>query len=547
MRTAVLSSSKELDVMVLNSGPLKGINPHIMFISLLITVGLVGFALLYPGQSAFLVDAVRTVITVSANAWYVILAGLFLIFCVGIAFSKYGNIKLGDDHEKPEFGYFAWFAMVYAAGQGIGIIFWSIAEPMFHFSGGSPFSAAVGNQEAAESAMAIAFFHWGLNAWAIYCVVGLSLAFICYRLKKPLSIRYTLYPLFGDKVTGRWGILIDVIAVFATLFGIATSLGMGAQQINAGLAEIWGIPQSENVQLVLISVITVCALISVLTGLKRGVKYLSIGNMWLTVLLLVFFFAFGPTLYILKTLFGVTFDYVAQLVSFNIYIEPAPTDADASWKSMWQGWWTVFYWGWWMSWAPFVGVFVARVSRGRTIREFVLGVVGVSSLLSFVWLAAYGGTALYQDLFNNAGIAAVVSNDVAKALYATFQSMDLGYLSTLAMIVGTILVATYFITSSDSGTLVLTTIMSEGNEHPLNRHRVVWGIMQGVVAAVLLVVGGDAALSSLQTASIAAALPFSLIMLLMCCSLYMGVKSEYRRMIENKAYNTVIVDSKEVN
>src|SRR5690606_22577840 len=208
--------------------------------------------------------------------------------------------------------------------------------------------------------------------------------------------------------------------------------------------------------------------------------------------------------------------------------EPAPHalgDAQASWKGMWQGWWTVFYWGWWMSWAPFVGVFVARVSRGRTIREFIWGVVGVSSLLSFVWLAAYGGTALYLDLFENAGIAAVVNSDVAKALYATFQGMDLGGLSTLAMIVGTIMVATYFITSSDSGTLVLTTIMSEGDEHPLSRHRVIWGVMQGVVAAVLLFVGGEAALSSLQTASIAAALPFSLIMLLMCAALYKGVRA----------------------
>lgn len=534
--------------MVLNNGPLKGINPYIMFISLLITVGLIGFALVYPGESASLVDSVRTVITITANAWYVLLAALFLVFCLWIACSKYGKIRLGRDDEKPEFGYFAWFAMVYAAGQGIGIIFWSIAEPMFHFSGGSPFSPATGNQEAAASAMAISFFHWGLNAWAIYCVVGLSLAFICYRLNKPLSIRYTLYPLFGDKVTGRWGVLIDVIAVFATLFGIATSLGMGAQQINAGLSEIWGIPQSPGVQLVLIIVITICALISVLTGLKKGVKYLSIGNMWLTVLLLVFFFAFGPTLYIVKTFFAGTFDYLAQLLKFNFYIETPPqavTDADASWKSMWQGWWTVFYWGWWMSWAPFVGVFVARVSRGHTIREFIWGVVGVSSLLSFVWLAAYGGTALYLDLFNNAGIAAVVNNDVAKALYATFQGMDLGGLSTLAMIVGTIMVATYFITSSDSGTLVLTTIMSEGDEHPLNRHRVIWGVMQGVVAAVLLFVGGEAALSSLQTASIAAALPFSLIMLLMCAALYKGVRDEYKKISDASLYGAAIVNSKE--
>ncbi|GAA3700789.1 BCCT family transporter [Oceanisphaera sediminis] len=527
--------------MVLNNGPLKGINPHIMFISLAITVALVLFALAFPEQSSLMVDQVRTVITIAANLWYVSLAALFLVFCVWIGFSKYGKIRLGRDDEKPEFGYFAWFAMVYAAGQGIGIIFWSIAEPMFHFSSGSPFSPDVANEAAATSAIAISFFHWGLNAWAIYCVVGLSLAFVCYRLGKPLSIRYTLYPLFGEKVTGRWGVLIDVIAVFATLFGIATSLGMGAQQINAGLSEVWGIPQSSSVQLILIVVITLCALVSVLTGLKKGVKYLSIGNMWLTIILLLFFFLFGPTLYIVKTFFSGTFEYLMQFFNFNVFVESSPSsvgDDDASWKSMWQGWWTVFYWGWWMSWAPFVGVFVARVSRGRTIREFIWGVVGVSSLLSFVWIAAYGGTALYLDLFEDAGIAAVVSSDVSKALYATFSGMDLGYLSTAAMIVGTILVATYFITSSDSGTLVLTTIMSEGCESPLNRHRIIWGIMQGVVASVLLVVGGDAALSSLQTASIAAALPFSVIMLLMCCSLYKGVRDEFKIMAASPAYKT---------
>jgi choline/glycine/proline betaine transport protein len=339
--------------------------------------------------------------------------------------------------------------------------------------------------------------------------------------------------LLGDRVDGWIGVLVDIIAVFATLFGIATSLGLGVQQINAGLNAIWDVPQNIAIQLLLVVVITICALISVLTGLKRGIKYLSISNMWLTLLLLAFFIIFGPTLYILNLLYGVSIDYLVDLVSMNIFIEE-PTqsigDADASWKSMWQGWWTVFYWGWWMSWAPFVGVFIARVSRGRTIREFVLGVVGASSLLSFVWLAAYGGTALNIDLFGNGTIAQTVSNNVADALYATFDGMNLGTLGDMAAIAGTLLVASYFITSSDSGTLVLTTIMSEGNPHPLKRHRTFWGIMQGVVAAVLLLAGGSAALSTLQTASIIAALPFSVLMVLMCVALFKGVRQEYQRM-----------------
>ncbi|WP_255854173.1 BCCT family transporter [Marinobacterium rhizophilum] len=503
-----------------------------MVISLAVTSVFILFTLLFPEQSARLIDDARTLITLSASSWYVALAAGFLLFCIWIAFSRYGNIRLGNDNDKPEFSYFAWFAMVYAAGQGIGIIFWSIAEPMFHFSGGTPFSSAVGNAEAAEVAMKVTFFHWGLNAWAIYCVVGLALAFVSYRLKKPLSIRYTLYPLLGKRVEGWVGVLVDVIAVFATLFGIATSLGLGVQQINAGLHAIWDVPQNLGVQLVLVIVITACALVSVLTGLKRGIKYLSISNMWLTILLLAFFILFGPTEYIFDLLFGVSVDYLVDLFALNIFIETAAQslgDADASWKSMWQGWWTVFYWGWWMSWAPFVGVFVARISRGRTIREFVVGVVGVSSLLSFVWLAAYGGTALHIDLFDDGNIAATVSSNVSEALYATFAGMNVGTVGHLATIAGTLLVATYFITSSDSGTLVLTTIMSEGNEHPLKRHRTFWGVIQGVVAAVLLVAGGNAALSTLQTASIIAALPFSLLMVLMCISLAKGVRGEYKR------------------
>lgn len=515
--------------MVLTNGPMRGVNPYIAAISLVLISVMVGFFLGYPVLSAELVEGVRTAITFFGNGWYVLLAGFFLAFCIWITFSKYGSVRLGRDDERPEFGYFTWFALVYAAGQGIGIIFWSIAEPMFHFVDGSPFSAEVGTNAAAESAMAITFFHWGMNAWAIYCVVGLSLAFAAYRLNKPLSIRYTLYPLFGERVTGRWGVMIDLIAVFATLFGIATSLGLGAQQFNAGLAEIWGMPTTPDVQLLVIGIITICTLISVTLGLKRGLRYLSSANMWLTVILLLFFFALGPTLFIFKTFFKGTFSYFSQLISFNTYIEATPTASggEASWKNMWQGWWTVFYWGWWMSWAPFVGVFVAKVSRGRTIREFIICTVGVSALLSFVWIAAYGGTALHLDLYENAGIAEVVKNDVTRALYATFEQMDVGVLTKVAMLLGTVMVATYFITSSDAGTLVLTTIMSEGDENPLLRHRIIWAVMQGIVAAVLLYVGGEAALSSLQTASIAAALPFSVLMLLMCVALVKGMRTEF--------------------
>jgi choline/carnitine/betaine transport len=513
--------------MVLQSGPFRGVNPYSSLISATLVLAFVIVTLALPTQSAQWIDNARTFITFYFNWWYILLAGVFLLFLLVIAVSKYGSLRLGDPDERPKYGYFAWFAMLYSAGQGIGIIFWSIAEPTLHFSSGTPFGEEQGTPAAAEKALEVAFFHWGLNAWAIYCVVALALAFVSYRLKKPLGIRYTLYPLLGDRVEGSLGVFIDVIAVFATLFGIATSLGLGAQQINSGLNYVGGVPINATVQLFLIAVITACALASVLSGLDRGIKYLSVANMWLTIVLLAFFFVWGPTGYLISGLWEVTIGYLFNLVPFNLYIETVPADA-TGWGDMWQGWWTTFYWGWWMSWAPFVGVFVARISRGRTIREFVFGVVGVSSLLSFVWIVAYGGTALHAELFGAGGVAAAVSENVAMALYATFDSMQIGVIGVLAGVIGTVLVATYFVTSSDSGTLVVTTMLSEGNEHPLNRHRTMWGVLEGVVAAVLLIAGGSAALSTLQTAAIIAALPFSFLMALMCVALVKGAAAEYR-------------------
>ncbi|MDX5378656.1 MAG: BCCT family transporter [Halomonas sp.] len=519
--------------MVLHSGPFKGVNPLVTLVSVIVMAAFIALAILFPQATTALIDRGRTFVTFYFNWWYVGLAASFLIFLLALAFSKYGRLKLGEEHEKPEFGYFTWFAMLYAAGQGIGIIFWSIAEPIMHLSQGTPFSSAVGNAEAADIAMRLAYFHWGLNAWAIYCIVALGLALMAYRYGKPLSIRYTLYPLLGEKVNGWIGNLIDIIAVFATLFGIATSLGLGVQQINSGLNYLWDVPVNSLVQVALIGVITVLALISVLTGLKRGIKYLSQANMWLTFLLLAFFFAFGPTRYIIGGLLESTGDYLRSVIPLSFYTGSNATAANGaeSWQDSWQGWWTVFYWGWWMSWAPFVGVFVARVSRGRTIREFIFGVVGVSSLLSFVWLSAYGGTALYEELFGSGGISEAVSQDVSLALYATFSAMDVGVIGVVAGFFGTLLVATYFITSSDSGTLVITTILSEGDPHPLSRHRVFWGVMEGAVAAVLLLVGGAWALSTLQTAAILSALPFSLIMALMAFSIVRAVQqdSAFRR------------------
>jgi choline-glycine betaine transporter len=277
--------------MLIRSGVLRGVNPYSSLISAAVILLFVFLVLAFPTSSADWIDSARTFVTVFFGWWYVALSGVFLVFLIAIAVSKYGALRLGDADDRPKYSYFTWFAMLYAAGQGIGIIFWSIAEPVFHYSGGTPFADSTADQAAAKMALQVTFFHWGLNAWAIYCIVALALCLVSYRLKKPLGIRYTLYPLFGDRVEGPLGVAIDVIAVFATIFGIATSLGLGVTQINAGLNHIWGVPISEGIQLALIVAITAVALCSVLSGLDRGIKWLSQVNMWLTVALLVFFFA----------------------------------------------------------------------------------------------------------------------------------------------------------------------------------------------------------------------------------------------------------------
>lgn len=518
---------QEARVDISESAWLKGLNPVVTLGSLLVIVAVVVGLLLFQEQAALLFDRVRSGITYYFTWYYVLIAALFLFFNAWLACSRFGRIRLGRQDERPEFGYFSWFAMVFSAGQGIGLIFWSIAEPMFHLQG-NPFSDGSMNAATAESATRITFFHWGLHAWSIYCIVALALAYAAFRKNLPLTIRSTLRPLFGRLMDGPLGHAVDILAILATIFGVATSLGLGAQQINAGLSRLLGLDSSILVQLSLIGGITLVAVLSAVSGVTRGIKRLSELNIWLSFVLILFFFIWGPSRYLIMSLVDATGDYLAHFIEMSFWMDANRQDPGAweGWKSSWQGWWTVFYWGWWLSWAPFVGVFIARVSRGRTIREFILGVILVPSLMTFVWIAAFGGTAMSHELFDQGGVAAAVSQDVASAFFATVDSMALEGLGTLALWLGTLLVATYFITSADSATLVLTTIMSHGGIHPAKRHRVFWGAQQGVVAGVLLVAGGTASLATLQTAAIAGALPFSLIMLLMCLSLTKALHAE---------------------
>lgn len=538
------------------SGWLKGLNPTVAIVSKSVIIVFVIFAVLNGETAAVWFNTVQKGILATLSWYYIGIVAFFLFFVIWLLFSPYGRIRLGADDERPRFSYFSWFAMLFGCGMGIGLVFWSIAEPIYHFES-NPFVAEGLTPEAAQIAMRITFFHWGLHPWAIYVVVGLSLAFFAYRRDLPLTIRSSLHPIIGDRIYGPIGHAVDILAIFGTVFGVATSLGLGAKQMNTGLNVMFGMEVSLANQILLIAGITAIATLSVVSGVARGVKWLSVVNLWLSIAILVFFLAWGPTRYLLHMLVQSTGDYVQNIIRLSMW-------TDANKDTGWQGWWTAFYWGWWIAWAPFVGMFIARISRGRTVREFIAGVLLVPTLLAFVWLTLFGGTALHQELAcpagnvvavagetgvykmpgakgkrlpsqcvveknkdgfqsKGAGIVTAVKKDVTIALYTTFEKMDAGIMGKLAALVATLLIATYFITSSDSGTLVVNTILSVGEEEPPMVHRVFWGLSEGIVAMVLLSVGG---LKALQAASIAAALPFSFIMLVMVYGLIRALRAE---------------------
>lgn len=507
----------------------KGLNPTVTLWSQFIVFLLVIFGAVWTDQAGGIFSAVKAFMVTTMKWYYLAIVAGFLFFSIWLMFSRYANVRLGKDDDRPEFSYFAWFAMLFSAGMGIGLVFWSIAEPMHHFQS-NPFITEdlAETPQAAQVALRLTFFHWGLHPWAIYVVVGLSLAYFAYRKDLPLTIRSSLYPLIGERIYGPLGHAADILAIFGTIFGVATSLGLGVQQMATGLHALtgWGVfvdvaadgKQSPNMaaMLALIACISALATVSVVSGLGRGVKILSELNLWLSIAIMVFLFTFGPTRYLLNTFLQSTGDYVANVVPLSLW-------SDAHKDGEWQGWWTAFYWGWWIAWAPFVGMFIARISRGRTIREFVSGVLLVPTVLAFIWLVLFGGTALHIELFGGGGITEAVKADITSALYVTLEKLDPGFMGKLAAAVATLLIATYFITSSDSGTLVINTILSLGDPEPPMVHRVVWGLKEGLVAAILLLAGG---LSALQTASIAAALPFSVIMLFMVWGLVRSLKTE---------------------
>ena len=444
--------------------------------------------------------------------FYMASIAFFFGFVVYLAFSRFANIKLGPDDSEPDYSYISWFAMLFSAGMGIGLLFFGVSEPLTHFA--QPPSGIGGTTAAANRAMEITFFHWGLQAWSVYIVVGLSLAYFSFRHGLPLSVRSALYPLIGDRIYGPIGHAVDIFAVLGTMFGVATSLGLGVMQVNAGLNFLFGVEISTYVQILLIVFITGMATISVVAGLDAGIRRISELNLLLALVMLVFILVAGPTATLLSALMQNVGGYLSSMVdmTFNLYAyEPKE----------WMGDWTLFYWGWWISWSPFVGMFIARISRGRTIREFIIGVLLVPAGFTFLWLSLFGNTALTMELADS-GINLVTAalEDSPTALFVMLGQLPW---SNVMSLVATLLIITFFVTSSDSGSLVIDIITSGGNEDPPVWQRIFWAVTEGAVAAALLLAGG---LSALQAAAISSALPFAFVMLFMCYGLYKGLQME---------------------
>src|SRR5690625_2690205 len=492
------------------------IHPQVTIPSVVLLILFIALTLIFPQQANNLFDYLLTIIT-NYTGWFMIfVANIFIIAAIYFAFGRYGSIVIGGKDAKPEFTKFAWYAMLLSAGMGIGLVFWRVAEPVMHLGHPSPmFNVTEPNTaEAAQSAMASTFFHWGVHPWAIYAIVGLGLAFFSYNKGLPLTIRSLFYPLIGNKIYGLWGNLIDILSVLATLTGLATSLGLGVSQVNAGLNHLFGINISTTTQVILIAFITGLATISVALGLDGGVKRLSEINMVLAGVFLIFVLIAGPTVYLLSGFTQNIGYYASNFIEMSLWTETFR-------YTNWQGAWTIFYWAWWISWSPFVGMFIARVSKGRTIKEFIIGVIVVPTIVSLLFMSVFGGTAIFQQLNGISDLTSVVNVDESLALFAMVENLPL---SDLLSIAGMILVIIFFVTSSDSGSLVVDNLTSGGKLDTPTSQRIFWALMEGLVAATLLIGGG---LTALQTASIVTGLPFAIILLVMVYSLYLGLRQEF--------------------
>ncbi len=513
------------------------VHPVVFPVALVIIVAFVAATLALGSAASEAYGAVFDFINVNFGWFYILAVNVFIGALVFFALSKYGKIRLGGVEADREFSTFAWTAMLFSAGMGIGLMFFSVAEPMWHLGtgGGNLFDVAPQSGAAAQAALGVTFFHWGFHPWAVYGLVALGLGFFSFNRGLPLTFRSVFYPLLGDRIYGWPGHVIDLVTVFATLFGLATSLGLGAQQVNVGLSRVTEtltgsslVPIGVTSQVLIIAFITAIATLSVAAGLEGGVKRLSTLNVYIMIVFLAFIFVAGPTLYLLDAIPQSIGFYLQNFAFMAFFTESFLGEGVQGGYADWQHFWTIFYWGWWIAWSPFVGLFIARISKGRTVRQMVVGVLLIPTAFSFVWLGAFGGAAIYAQQVIGTGLYTTLTEaesfGQARAMFAMLEAFPL---TTITSVVAVLLVTTFFVTSSDSGSLVIDHLTSGGKHDVPRAQRIFWAVSEGTVAAVLLIGGGAAATNALQTAAITTGLPFAAILLLMVYTVYLGLKSEY--------------------
>ncbi|WP_129657793.1 BCCT family transporter [Rothia uropygialis] len=480
----------------------------------------ISITMIFPHQANELFTALQTDVIGYFGWYYTAIVAVFVVFALYLGFSRLGDIKLGPDDSTPDYSFTTWLAFLFAAGMGIGLVFYGASEPISHFItpppevGGSP-------EQLAQQSMSRSFLHWGLHPWAIYVIVGMAIAYSAHRKKLPLSIRYSLKPLLGDRISGIWGDIIDIVALVGVLFGVATSMGLGVMQIASGLGFL-NIDATSNMGYTMIIILlSAVTLFSVVTGLEKGMKWLSNGNLILAAVIVLFVLIMGPTIFLLREFVQAIGHYLQHVIELTF----STFALDGAEGQEFAGTWTTFYWGWWISWSAFVGMFIARVSRGRTVREFVLAVLLVPAAMSFFWFSVMGGTALHTELFGDGGLASLDSEGI---LFTMLQDLP----ASGALIIGSvILIIVFFVTSADSGALVLGMISSSGSPNPKTWVRVFWVLVAGGTATALLWAGGENSLNAIQTISILTALPFSVVIVFMCISLFKSLQAEHQLFI----------------
>ncbi len=499
-------------------------NVFVSVVTALLVLAFSVFTILKPSVSAEFFGGVNSAINKNFNWLYILTANASIAFLLFIGFSKLGNIKLGGHTAKPEFNDISWFAMMFSAGIGIGIFFYGVAEPIYHLN------IPTGLQSGSVfDNFKVMYLHYGLHAWAIYVIFAIGLGYFSYNKGLPFAIRSLFYPLLKEKIYGFWGNIIDTVAALAVLFGLAVSLGLGALQINAGLNYVFGIPNASNVQVMIIIFITIIATFSVVSGVSKGIKWLSEANLVITTLFLIAVTLIGPTVYIFSTYISSMGIYIRDIFSSGLFIAIEPSDV------AWQGAWTIFYLAWWISWAPFVGTFIARISRGRTIRQLAIGGLTIPTIVVTLSMTVLGASGVYLNNLHDGAIAQAIESNIAISLFEMFRYLtNSGILQMGLSIVAVLAVMIFFVTSSDSGSLVVSSLTSSGHSTVPRKQRVFWAFMEGIIAISVLLIGGEAALNTLQSAAIILGLPFSIILLIIIFSLAKELQHSYKKYSRNK-------------